>query len=339
MTASHAARRRPPAHAVVARAPLDVAVSFLRGTFAPADRLAVVLVRRPTGAVTQRLATADTLTTTNWQAWLRAMNAQQHDVFVSINALTPGARQRTKRDIGCVRHLFLDVDHDADGTLARLRRAPGLPPPHHVVRSSRGRCQVLWRVSGLSPAAAEQHQRSLAVHFGGDLAATDCARVGRWPGFRNYKYADRPFVTVVTRLAPPCDAAAFAPFVTPCRAAPPHRAASSATRTAPTRPSGSQSERDWQATVRHLAAGVPIADVERGLAVRRRDKHQPTDYAARTVDAAWATLALRAGRSPDALIVELRARRYTHASPSTYAAAIVARAVTRAHQSSPTVQG
>lgn len=218
------------------------------------------------------------------------------------------------------------------------RHDPCLPPPHHVVRSSRGRCQVLWRVAGISPAAAERYQRSIALHYGGDLAATDSARVGRWPGFRNYKYANPPFVTVASRLAPICGAEAFTEFLTRPDAPPRRETGGTTARTTTQQTGGSQSERDWQWTVRHLASGVPLDQLERVLALRRRDKHQPADYAARTVDAAWAALALRAGRSPDALVTELCARRYTRPSPSTYATAIVERAVVRTCRSFATTR-
>jgi hypothetical protein len=54
--------------------------------------------------------------------WLRSQNAAGCDVYVSVNALAAWARSRTRRDVAVVRHVFLDVDHEAQRVLRQLER-------------------------------------------------------------------------------------------------------------------------------------------------------------------------------------------------------------------------
>ena len=74
----------------------DIAAKYVRENFAPKDRLAVVLVEKRTGAVIQRLATAEKVASEDFQSWLRHKNADRSEVYVSMNALheTRGAGRK-----------------------------------------------------------------------------------------------------------------------------------------------------------------------------------------------------------------------------------------------------
>src|SRR4051812_48376985 len=81
---------------------------FIRANFSPEDRLAVVLIQKHSSSVTQRLASAAQIADEKFQNWLRYMNAQKHEVYVSMNPLRPEARGRTKADVAGIRHVYLD---------------------------------------------------------------------------------------------------------------------------------------------------------------------------------------------------------------------------------------
>jgi hypothetical protein len=301
---------------------------FLAHTFHSADRIAMVLLHRPTGRVVQRLALVKTVVGRRWQAWLRYLNAHGHDVYYSVNTYHAKARARTKTDLQSIRHLFLDVDSDAGHVLNAVRSDPTLPRPHHIVRSSVGRCQLLWRVEGFSVRTIEALQHGLATRHGTDRAATDAARVARLPGFWNCKYQPRPFVTVAsaTRL----DSYTPADFPNVADAAVSHTATTASDGRAKCRGSGvSRSERDWSWVIRQLAAGRPLEQIEAALIRLRPDKRNPSDYAARTVDAAWADLSLIRGLGREQLVRILVARRATRPNARAYAAHIVQRAAIR----------
>ena len=85
---------------------------YLRDNFEASDRVAVVLINRKSGAVIQRLTPVEKLAADDAQRWLRQMNEKGFEVYVSMNALKGTARGRTKYDIGMIRHVYLDLDHD-----------------------------------------------------------------------------------------------------------------------------------------------------------------------------------------------------------------------------------
>ena len=99
-----------------------------------------------------------------------------------------GSRKRTKESVAEIRHLYLDLDTDADSKLAALRSSTSVPTPTAIVSTSAGKYQVLWRVEGFTFEQQESTLKLLAITFGGDPACTDCNRVLRLPGFLNQKY-------------------------------------------------------------------------------------------------------------------------------------------------------
>jgi hypothetical protein len=174
----------------------DLASNYLRENFEPSDRLAIVLVHKPTRGVLQRLATAEQIASPDFQRWLRHKNANQHEVYVSMNALKDEARGRTKADVAIIRHVYLDFDDHGTEAVERLLKRPDLPQPNYVLNSSPGKWQVVWKVQGFGKDQAEDLQRGLARDTGADPAATDSSRVLRLPGFYNHKYVQRHWIGV-----------------------------------------------------------------------------------------------------------------------------------------------
>ena len=268
-------------------------VDFLTRLHRPGDRIALVVIARPSGAVRQRLVLVADLTSHRWQAWLHHLNARERcDLYVSVNPLRADARGRTKADIGDARHVFLDVDRDGNTVLERVRATHAVPAPMIVTRSSPGRFQALWRIAGATANEVETIQRTLATQFGGDMAATDITRVCRLPGLLNWKHAP-PFPVTATFGESTAWLATQFPHATRTGAAsrPPRDGATTHVVDRPRRSACSQSERDWQATRIALARGVDPEDLVQALARSRPDKRGADAYARRTV--ARAALAAR----------------------------------------------
>jgi hypothetical protein len=187
----------------------EAAVEFLDTAFEPDDWIAIFLKSYETGRTAQRVGPVTTFSQSRFHAWLRAMNAQRFNVYVSVNAIRPGVRSRTKAAIGAVRHLFLDADQDGAGVLARLAGREDIPRPSYILESSPNRVHVFWRVEGFSTQTIESLQRRLAAEVGTDSAATACSQTTRIPGYRNHKYDPAPLVTIAyrddARRYVPCD--------------------------------------------------------------------------------------------------------------------------------------
>jgi hypothetical protein len=166
----------------------EAPVRFLRTAFHPDDWVAVFLKSHDTGGTAQRVGPLSLICHPKFQAWLRAQNARRFSVYVSINAIRPQRRARTREAIGEIRHVFLDADKDGDGVLKAIGSRRDLPHPSYVSRSSPGRLHVLWRVTGFTKEGAEAVQKQLAGELGTDKAATSCAQLTRLPGFLNHKY-------------------------------------------------------------------------------------------------------------------------------------------------------
>jgi len=173
---------------------LDAPLRFLHTAFRPQDWIAVLLKSHDTGGTAQRVGPMSLIASPRFQAWLRAENARRFSVFVSVNAIRPQRKARTRDAIGEIRHVFLDADRDGPSVLARINARPDLPPPSFVVHSSPNRLHVLWRVSGFTKEGVEALQKRLATELGTDKAATSCAQLTRLPGFCNHKYRPAPIV-------------------------------------------------------------------------------------------------------------------------------------------------
>jgi DNA primase RepB-like protein len=175
------------------------AVRFLRTAFEPEDWIAIFLKSYQTGRTAQRVGPVAMFLEPRLHAWLRAMNAQRFNVYVSVNAIRSGVRARTKSAIGAIRHLFLEADHDGADVLARLASSADIPTPSYVLESSPNRVHVFWRVASFTNEAVERLQKHLAAEFGTDIAATACSQTTRLPGFRNHKHDPSHLVTIEYR--------------------------------------------------------------------------------------------------------------------------------------------
>jgi hypothetical protein len=130
-----------------------------------------------------------------------SQDAAHRGVYISVNALAIGARSRSRTDVSKVRHVFLDVDQNAQGVLHQLERRSDLPAPSYVIHTSPGRAHILWRARDFCAVEVERLQRQLAATLGGDPAATAVTQVTRLPGFRNHKYDEPCLVWVEYRDA------------------------------------------------------------------------------------------------------------------------------------------
>lgn len=265
----------------------DAPAEYLRANYERDDYLAVVLIYRETGIPKHEFGTAERIAAPRYQAHLRAENAKGADIYLTVNALKPGATGRTKADVETVRHVFLDLDGGGREAVDKILEADGIPNPHHVLNTSPDKHQVIWSVEGFDREQAEILVRGMAHQFGADQAVWDTARVLRIPGFRNCKYEEAHYVRDVHespggRIYRPDD---FPPY--------------KAERTVPVRNelsrermnSGpgshvSQSERDWAYALSALEHGESPSSIQARIETMRQDKPNPRYYAERTVSRA-----------------------------------------------------
>ena len=171
-------------------------VRFLEIGFDSQDWIAILLKCHDTSSVAQRVGPVAWLRSERFQRWLRAMNSRKFSVFVSVNAITPGRRSRTREAIGTVRHVFVDADHDGAAVLSRVKARADLPSPSYVVHTSPNHVHIFWRVAGFDYNSVERLQKQLARELGTDHAATPVTQNTRLPGFFNHKRAQPHLVTV-----------------------------------------------------------------------------------------------------------------------------------------------
>jgi hypothetical protein len=188
---------------------LDAPIRFLRTAYGQGDWLAVFLKSYETGATVQRVGPVALIARPRFQAWLRSQNARRYNVYVSVNAITPGRRNRTRDAIGAVRHVFLEADEDAAHVVEAVDHRRDLPPLSYVLHSSPHRAHLFWRVVGFTPDVVELLQKHLARQLRTDSAATPCTQTTRMPGFLNHKYRPGHLVTIeyraVDRACTPSD--------------------------------------------------------------------------------------------------------------------------------------
>src|SRR5215471_2164527 len=284
-----------------------IARDFLARSFAPGETIALLIRHQAPDQTWQRIVPLERVLEPHYLAWLANENWEGANIHVGANPLRPHSRKRTKDSIARVRHLYLDLDHDGELRLATLRASDRVPEPNAIVRTSVGKYQLLWRVSGFSSAQQEAMLKTLASVFGGDPACTDSNRVLRLPGFLNWKYVPAfpvrveylsdatwnrdHFLLEVSHSEPGFGAHLIS------RHERPHK--------------GSNSENDWAWVLEELAHGGDAAELTRLLASRRPDKSNPLYYAQRTVDLASVKLWLSGGIPMADVIRMLERRRAT----------------------------
>jgi RepB DNA-primase N-terminal domain len=174
----------------------EAAVQFLRLAYEPSDWVAVFLKSYDSGRVAQRVGPVSWVMCQRFQRWLRVMNFQRFNVYVSVNAVAIGRRARTRDAIAWVRHVFVEADRDAGAVLARVQARSDLPPPSYVLHSSPGRVHLFWRVTGFDGIYVERLQKQLANELHTDPAATPITQTTRLPGFLNHKHEQPHLITI-----------------------------------------------------------------------------------------------------------------------------------------------
>jgi hypothetical protein len=266
----------------------ESSVAYIRGNFDADDRVAIVLLNKRTGAVLQRVASASKIVAPEYQAWLRYMNAQKYEVYISMNTLKAGTHRRTKNDVDLIRHIYLDFDENGTAALEALLERDDLPAPNYLINSSPDKWQVIWKIAGCSKDEAQEIERGLVRDTGADPAVVDIARVLRLPGFYNHKYSQAHMVTVESRSGQISGPEHFPKL----RSGSPARYTTSIEREPNCHPVGriTQSERDWAHVRNKLRQGAPPEALIEELTVARADKFNPGDYARRTVEKAVESL-------------------------------------------------
>ena len=276
------------------------ATEYIRTNFHSSDRIAILVRNRHRAETVQRITTSARIVEPAFQEWMHFKNEKEScDIYVGMNTLKPEARTRTKEDIQTIRHLYVDIDHDGPGALAKIQQSNLVPSPNYTVNTSPEKFQVVWRVENISPEQAEVLQRAMARKFGSDPAATDSTRVLRVPGFLNRKYdtefwvhaekhTDRVYHLHDFRLRTEPIESDFRP-----------RHHSQAPASSESRPL-TQSEHDWAFAKRALARGDdPEVVIQHIADYRANGKDNPNYYARHTVMKAQAALDSAAKKAPD----------------------------------------
>ena len=266
----------------------------------PNDQVAVLVRNRTLHQTTQRILPAEGIASAPFQSWLQEQNQSGADIFIGMNPVREGARNRTKEQIRDIRHTYLDLDEEAGTSLQAIRTSGDVPPPNFVLDTSPGKHQVVWRVEGLDASQAESLLRALASQYGGDPAATDISRLLRLPGFANRKYNE----AFVVRVHHESDAIHHLQDFHISEDSPESSRDSTESLSGIRRmPAGhrSQSEADWAYAKRALARGDdPKIIIQRIADYRADEKADPYYYARHTVEKAQAELSSRSGiESPE----------------------------------------
>jgi hypothetical protein len=281
------------------------AAEFLSRAFTSGETIAILLRRVSPVMTMQRVVTLECALAPRYLGWLASENATGANVYVAANPLHAGSKKRTKESVVGIRHLYLDLDTDADSKLSALRSSTFVPTPNAIVSTSAGKYQVLWRVEGFTLEQQESTLKLLAMNFGGDPACTDCNRVLRVPGFLNQKYAPAHPVSVEYLSDPTSNPADFRLDI----AVPDESQLPDLTRSRKGTGKRTSSEHDWAWVLYELAHGKDAVKLTRALAERRSDKSNPLYYAQRTVDVASARLWLLEGVPMADVITMLQFRR------------------------------
>jgi RepB DNA-primase from phage plasmid len=268
------------------------ASEYVLALFEPSDNVAVLARNRRTGQTVQRITTAETVASPEFQSSLKRENSAGADIFIGMNPIKDGAYSRTKDNIREIRHLYLDLDTNGREAVESIRNSPEVPAPNFVVDTSPGKHQLVWTVEGLDQEQAESMLRAMADQFGGDPAATDSARVLRLPGFANKKYGEEFIVQARHESNQVYHSRDFT--VEEDSPETPRYLGDESGRRLP-RGHKSQSEQDWAYAKRALTRGDEVEEVIRRIAdFRAVDKPNPEYYARQTVTKAQADLTQRA---------------------------------------------
>jgi hypothetical protein len=264
------------------------ATEYVFALHEPSDLVAVLVRNRTQQQTMQRILPAETIASAPFQSWLHEQNLSGADIFIGMNPVREGSRNRTKEQIREIRHTYLDLDEEAGASLQAIRTSGDVPAPNFVLDTSPGKHQVVWRVEGLDTHQAESLLRALASQYGGDPAATDISRLLRLPGFTNRKYNEAFVVRTHHETNQIYNQQHFG-MAEDSPESPRHPGDSQTATRRITAGHRSQSEADWAYAKRALARGDAPEEVMRRIAdYRAEDKADPLYYARLTVTKAHA---------------------------------------------------
>lgn len=118
--------------------------------------------------------------------------ARVTDVYVGV---VPRARRAGGKDALVDTSYVAWVECDTPASVARAMDMT--PAPQLIVRSSEGKAHCYWPLkNGCPTSELARANRRLAAYLGGDMNATDAARILRVAGTRNHKYdpVERVFI-------------------------------------------------------------------------------------------------------------------------------------------------
>lgn len=242
-----------------------------------------------------RFTTVDRLR--RFLGYARFRNAAGWGVYITPSVLKPNPRNRCKESFRN-RQSVIYLDCDRSDCVKRIQQR--YPYPTLVVKTSKGRYQVYWRLDQPVDSVQQEHLMSaMAADVHADQAATDVSRVLRVPGFWNRKPGRSNTVNIVfTRhhtvsyrslfeSAQPLSSRKISPTTSPSTGrdrrlvlVEPEAAERSSNRCL------TESERDWYQVHRRIAFGQPPQDVVHWLQAKRADKPNPSYYAQLTVSKA-----------------------------------------------------
>jgi hypothetical protein len=261
---------------------------FIRDHFLPDDRL-VVACKDRNGRFLQRFVSAKELLKPRIAEWLKKQNDNGANIYICMNAFNPDARQRTKKDVAAIRHIYLDVDYNGDEVLRRIAADDKTPEPSYVIKTSPGKYQIIWKAEGFGADEAEALNRGMAMQYGADSAAIDVSRMLRLSGFLNHKYDPPYMVTMVTaekfsnRVYKPSDFGVKRHYE------------QSVNCTNHGQPGvDTPSHRDWHEVRKRLEAGENPAVIQADLAASARARGKSEKYAEITIRKAQAKNAVEA---------------------------------------------
>ncbi len=175
-------------------APHSPAEAFLQALFGntPADQYLEIRTIPPIGRAQQHFVHFGDLQSQGWRHIVPLRFIGDFNIYFGV---CPRVRCSGKKaDVSRADCLWADIDHGWPDAWPE-----SMPPPSAIVESSPGKYQVFWFLTEATHdlTVVEQIEDGLAATFGGDPAATDCARVLRLPGFPNLKYDSRPLSRLV----------------------------------------------------------------------------------------------------------------------------------------------
>src|SRR5207248_401785 len=138
------------------------ATEYVFALHVPSDLVAVLVRNRTQQQTMQRILPAETIVSAPFQSWLHEQNLSGADIFIGMNPVREGSRNRTKEHIREIRHAYLELDEEAGASLQQIRTSGDIPQPNFVLDTSPGKHQVVWRVEGFDTDQAESLLRALA---------------------------------------------------------------------------------------------------------------------------------------------------------------------------------